>query len=504
MGKCKTLTKQFLIFFLVIISLMPCLNIHAKAYSFTPPFTIKSDAGIVMNLNTQSIIYEKNADKQEMPAHLTQIMTAIIVLENCNNIDATTITMTRNPVNYFMDYQQLDDIRYADIMTGDTLTVREYLYAMLLTSSCESAELLAEHFGDGKTQNFVAKMNEKAKEIGCTSTNFINPTGLYDQYQITTARDMLLITQYALNLPEFEEIATAKAFAPTSLNTKNHTVSSAWRWTHSNVMMDDTDHYYYEYAKGIKTGNLNTYGRNIITMATKDNMTYLVVLLKAPFTDSANELQFYHLEDAIKLFDWAFEKFSFITLIEPDEELAEVHVENSDENSYVLVKPEENCIMLWCNDVDSSAIQKSINLNENIQAPVKKGDVLGTLELRFSGDIVSTINLVSVNDVNRSFSKYNLSILKSFPSSSVFKISCLVAVSLLAIYIIICIISAYKCKQKIKAQTESIKIVPQAIRMETHQQKVWKRSSPVFYHKPEEENKSQKEKTKETVSSDKK
>lgn len=484
MRKKRHIIRHIFTLLLALFTLLSCCSIPAEAFAFTPPFTINSEAGIILNLDTDTIVYEKNADKQEMPAHLAQIMTALIVLESCDDLDGTKITMDENPLSYFYSYDNQEDVRYADIVMGDTFSVREYLYAMLLTSSCESAELLADYFGNGTSAQFVARMNEKAAEIGCTGTNFTNATGLYDAYQITTARDMMMITQYALQNEQFKEIATAESYVPTSEN-EGHSASSALKWVHTNSMMDATDQYYYEGVAGIKTGNLELYGRNIITMATKGDVTYLVVLMKAPFKDDDGELQYYHLEDATSLLDWAFADFSYVTLIEDDEELAEVAVDSAEGSGYVLVRPESDCITLWCTDVDMSAIQKSITLQENVHAPVKKGDTLGTLELKFSGEVIASIPLVAVSDVERSTWKQNLNALKEYPHSDALRYSIIAAIAISAIYIFICCYAAYQCRKKAREEN-SVHLIPKAIRIENNTQKNWKRSSePVFYHRPE-------------------
>ncbi|MEE0240112.1 MAG: D-alanyl-D-alanine carboxypeptidase, partial [Ruminococcus sp.] len=184
MRKKWNILQRLLPLLLTFGILLSFCSLPAKAFAFTPPFTIQSESGIVLNLDTNMIIYEKNADKQQMPAHLAQIVTALVVLDACDDLDGTKITMSQNPMSYFYDYTNQEDVRYADIMAGDTFSVREYLYAMLLESSCESAEILADYFGDGNEVQFVKKMNEKAAEIGCVGTNFTNPTGLYDSYQI--------------------------------------------------------------------------------------------------------------------------------------------------------------------------------------------------------------------------------------------------------------------------------------------------------------------------------
>lgn len=479
-----------LILTMLSVMILPC-SLSADAYTFTPPFTIKSNAGMVMNLDSGTVIYEKNADHQEMPAHLVQIMTAIVVMEKCEDIDHTTITMNTDPDTYFQNYEYSDDIRYAGIGSSDSLTVTEYLYAMMLTSGCDAAYALAYYGGDGSIDKFITMMNEKAAAIGCTGTHFTNATGLYDKYQLTTARDIMTITKYALdNVPRFREIATADSYMSMS---KSNTVSYAlngWSWNHSNTMTEQDNLFYYEGAHGIKTGNLNEYGRNIVTLATRDGITYLVVLLGAPFEDGGGELQFYHIEDATELFDWAFSSFQYITLIGDDEEIAELPVTGGSKSNFVLVRPESSVTMLWCKDVDVSAIQRVPVYREEIEAPIEQGDVLGQLDLKFSGEIIASIPLVAVSDVDRSMIKHNAEGLVAYFTedglSSTFHVSLILASFISIAYILICIYSAYSARQK-QSAADSVHIVPKsntkANNINTEQKKAWKRSEPVFYHK---------------------
>ena len=176
-----------------------CLSsLTAGAVSFTPGFDVHSAAGLVINLDTGEVIYQKNADTQYMPGSLVQIMAAVIVLENCQNL-STSITADPALYESLKTTEYPEDVRYADIVGGDMLSVEELLYAMMLTSSCEAATMLANQFGNGSIQAFVDMMNAKAEALGCTQTHFTNVTGLYDVSQKTTANDMALITQYALD-----------------------------------------------------------------------------------------------------------------------------------------------------------------------------------------------------------------------------------------------------------------------------------------------------------------
>ncbi len=481
-----------LVLLLSILSTTLQGSISADAYAFTPPFTIESQSGMVMNLDSGTIIYEKNPDRREMPAHLAQIMTAIIVLENCADIDHTTVPMSIDPNFQFQNYEEADDIRYAGIESGDTLTVTEYLYAMMLTSSCGAAQMLASHIGLGSIDTFVGMMNQKAAEIGCTGTHFSNPTGLYDTYQITTARDMLLITQYALEkVPRFKEIATAQTYTTMSKSRITDYAKNGWTWDHANSMTDPANLFYYDGCRGIKTGNLNEYGRNIVTTATQDGITYLVVLLGAPFDDVEGELQYYHIADATNLLDWAFGNFRYTTLIVDDEEIAELPVSDSSGNNFVLVRPKESVSLLWCTDVDTTAIQRVPTYNENISAPIRKGDVLGKLDLKFSGDVIASVELVAVSDVNRSVVKHNANAFVTYFTEpglfSTFHVSLIFAVIISVGYIILCIYSLYVAKQKQRA-ADAVHVVPRHTSASTpvtnpQQKKAWKRSDSVYYHK---------------------
>ncbi len=488
----KKILRRLFISAVTIVSLLSLTvqcSIEADAYAFTPPFTINSQSGVVMNLDSDTIIYEKNADRQEMPAHLAQIMTAIIVIENCSDIDHTTITMDIDPYSVYSYYEDKEDIRYASIEIGDTLSVTEYLYAMMLTSSCEAAHVLAEYIGNGSIDTFVSMMNKKASEIGCAGTHFKNPTGLYDTYQITTANDIMLITQYALeNVPRFKEIATADSYTTMSKSLTVPYAKNGWTWDHANTMTARENLFYYEGVKGIKTGNLNDYGRNIVTMATKDGVTYLVVLLGAPFDDEEGELKFYHIEDATALLNWAFSSFQYTTIIGNDEEIAELPVIDGSNHNFVLVRPEESLSVLWCTDVDISAIQRVPSYNEEITAPINKGDVLGHLDLKFSGDVIASVDLVAVSDVKRSPIKHNAAAFITFFTesgwTSTFHVSLIFAGIISLAYIIICIYSAYVAKQKQRA-VDAVHVVPRATNnvQPPQQKKAWKRSEPVFYHK---------------------
>ncbi len=416
----------------------------AEALNFSLKDTIHSESAIIINLDSDTVIHEKNADTKQMPGPLVNIMTAVVCIEECPDLKAE-VTMDEAVWESLYNTEHYDDLRFANIYDGDVLTYTDLLYAMMLTSSVEASQTIAYNIGGESVSAFVEKMNAKAVEIGLTSTNFTNPTGMYDPNQYTTARDMAVLTEYAMTIPNFDTISSTYTYSPSVPNLENHPDRDEWVWYHSNTMMDkDSDDYYYAGARGVKTGNLEIGGRSLVTLASKDGHNYLVVVMKSQLNDENGDVVFYHLEDAIYLLDWAFNHFSYQTILADTTEIRELPVALADGNDgYVLARPKEEVTMLWYDDIDVSLISRD-NITwykEDLQAPVKKGELLGEVTLEYSGEPLATVQLVAVSDVKRSWSKYNLYAVKMFPKSNWFRKAIVISCVLCAIYILICIYS---------------------------------------------------------------
>ncbi len=416
--------------------------VKSEAINFTLKDTIHSDSAILINLDSDTVIHEKNADDKQMPGPLVNIMTAIVCIEQCTDLNQEIIIDESIYTDlYVTEYP--DDIRTAEIYNEDILTYTDLLYAMMLTSSIEASQTIAYNIGGRSVSSFVDKMNEKASELGLKSTHFTNPTGMYDENQYTSARDMAILTEYALSIPNFEKICSTYSYNPSVPNLERHEDRSEWIWYHSNSMMDSESDYYYPGARGVKTGNLEKGGRNIIALASKDGNNYLAVAMRSPLSDANGNTQFYHLEDARDLFNWAFNHFSYQIILAETAELGEIPVSLADGNDYVLARPKEEISLLWYDDIDVSLINRDniIWYKKSLQAPVKKGELLGEVTLEYSGEALATVELIAVSNVERSTAKYNLYAAKMFPKSNWFKKAIIISCVLCGIYILICIYS---------------------------------------------------------------
>ena len=444
--------KRLLSLLASLVLVLPyALTLNAEAVSFPLPSPIMSESAVLINLDCNTVIHQKNADAKQMPGPLVNIMTAVVCIENFEDL-SQEITIDEAVYEYLYNIEYPDDLRFAEIEDGDVLTMTDLLYAMMLTSSVEAAETIAYKVGDGSTSKFVEMMNQKAEELGLENTHFTNATGMYDPNQYSTANDLADLTMYALGLPYFENISTTYTYTPSVPNPQNHESIDKWVWTNSNLMMEPSGDYTYSGAKGIKTANLDAAGRNIITMASRDGNKYLAVLMKSPLNSADGDITYFHITDSMALFDWAFSHFSYQVILADTAEVGELPVKLAEGNDYVLAIPKEEFTLLWYDEVDISTISrdKIVWYKNTLQAPVAKGEPLGKVTLEYSGEELGTVEIVAVSNVERSTSKYNMYVAKMFRKSRWFNKALMISFLLCAIYIIMCVYSYIVFKSKAK------------------------------------------------------
>lgn len=246
--------------------------------------SVNAQGAILMDADTGTVLWGQNIHNQYYPASITKVMTALLVIENCNMDDM--VTFSHNAV-----FNVESGSSNAGINEGDKLSVKDCLYALLLKSANEAANALAEHVA-GSTEAFADMMNARAKELGCTNTHFANPSGLNNPEHYTSPYDMALIARAAFNNPVFEEIdsTTYYKLPPNSINKEGLTIYPGHR------MMRKSNPYYYPGIVGGKTGYTTLAGNTLITCAEKNGMKLITVILKgstpAYWSDTKNLLDF--------------------------------------------------------------------------------------------------------------------------------------------------------------------------------------------------------------------
>lgn len=420
----------------LLIGLSMLLTVFASvAGAVSPSFDIPAEYAYLVNTDTGTVVFEKNADQKAYPASLTKIMTAIIALEKTQNLDAMEV---KAPSYIFDEFYGIG-VSNAEIKRGEVFTMRELLYALMLNSACEAASIIADHVGGGEIQTFVDMMNDKAREIGAVNTHFVNAHGLFDENQYTTAHDMYLITSYAYKLPGFMDIASTKNYT-----IEGNELRTTKKLVHTNRMMFSTSDYYMEEIKGIKTGTLEESGRNLISVAESDGYNYMCVIMGGTYSDSTS-----HYKSTKALYEWAFENFRVKTLLETKKSVAEVKVKLSSETDHVLLKSSQNVTALVPVNIESSSVVLRTELPEFVKAPIKAGDVIGKGTVLLMGEEIATVDLIAVEDIERSTLLHIGDSLATVMSSSWFVIGAILFLILLVLYIILCIAYAnFKRRQK--------------------------------------------------------
>lgn len=312
---------------------------------------INARSAIVMDFDSGRVLFEKNAYQKRPMASTTKVMTAIVALENGNLDDV--VTVSRNAASIHGSLMHLK--------AGETLTLRELMYGLLLCSGNDAAIAIAEHIG-GSMNGFLEMMNKKAKEIGAINTNFTSPHGLDEVGHYSTAYDMALITKYALNIPVFNEIVKT-----TSIQIGN-------RYLHNtNEMLTS-----YQGADGVKTGYTGRAGRCLITSATRDGRRFISVVL---FCDSRSQRAL----SSKQILDYAFSLYHPRTVIN-SEYLGTITVNKGFEKSLPVYV--EKTITLPLTDEEIANLHTKISLPKSIQAPIEEKTVVGTLSVYLDDKIL--------------------------------------------------------------------------------------------------------------------
>ncbi len=397
----KKLTALFVALFCLTCSL------GLEAYALTPP-TLDAKGAIVGESTTGEIVFEQNADEKLFPASTTKIMTAILALEYGNLSD--TVTVSQNAV------KSLEGSGSSIMLKeGEQMNMLDMITYLLVASGNDAANVLAEHIS-GSVPAFVELMNNKAKELGCQNTHFVNPHGLHDENHYTTARDLLKISQYAMSNGTFSEIVKIdKTVLPATnmhgeqtISTTNHLIS-LWR----------SRDYFYEGAIGIKTGSTTPAGLCLVSGIHSGDLTYITVVLGA---SKAEDGTMGSMTETIKLLDYVKSGFQIQSMVTGSDPVAEAPVALGKDVDTVVLVPENGFTALLPVDFNQTDVICETKINEDIKAPIAKGDVLGSATYSYNGKEYVTLNLVANDDIQRSTWLYVIDIILGIFSGTFFKI----------------------------------------------------------------------------------
>ena len=428
----------------LLLTYFPLSEIHSASFDIN--FTTSCAALELVNLDTETVVYQKNADVKREPASTTKIMTFIVVSEQIQDLQNTQITVKKEVLDELLGTGS----SMSGIQAGDVLTVEQLLNCMMVPSGNDAALVLADYVGGGDIDKFVGMMNDKAKELGCTGTHFTNPHGLHDPDHYTTADDLAKITECAIGLPEFMQICsqTSYTYAPVGGPDAGKTMPTL---ATTNLLISKNapgNTYFYTYAKGIKTGHTDEAGYCLVSTATADGYSYLCVALGAPSLDAdGNEVNTRgEMEDSANLYRWALTSLELKNIIGDNDSMGEVKLNYAWNKDTLLLKAEKSFSVILPKDVSASSVVIEKDLPDHIDAPVKKGDVIGTATLSYAGQNLTTINLIATESVERSELLHTTDMFKSILTSVWFLVIAGIIVFLVIVYIILALI--YNRKKK--------------------------------------------------------
>jgi len=386
--------KRILISFLIIFTILTSLALPCFADEIPAPPDIHGEAGMLLDLKTGRVLFSKNPDKKLYPASTTKILTAIIVLEEADLNEVVTATSAAiSPIS-------LEDSSMG-ILIGEQLTVDQLLNGMLVASANDAANVLAVHLA-GSIEAFAEKMNQRAKSLGAVNSNFVNPHGFHDDNHYTTANDLAAIARYAMTNEKTSEkfreiVSTARVtMEPTNKYTDTRYLSS----TNHLISKVRNLHHYYEPAIGVKTGYTSQAGHCLVAAAKKDETEFLTVIMKCQ--NEGSKTGAYSFTDTRALFDYAFENYAYQTVAETTDIISDSKVYEAKDAVRVALTPKTRLSSLLPKNIDKEKdIEKKITVNEEIKAPIAKGDVLGSVSYMYNGETLGTTELVASNDVER-------------------------------------------------------------------------------------------------------
>ena len=317
-------------------------------------------------------------------------MTAILALENCKLDEIATVS--KNAVDLVPS-----GYTNAKLVPGEKMSIKDLLYGLMLNSANEAANVLGEHIS-GSIEEFAKLMNKKADEIGCTNTHFVNTNGMHNENHYTTAADLAKIAVYCMKNEEFRKIVSTVEYElpATDLYSKNDRIMK-----NTNLLINPQSSYYSKYVIGVKTGYTKQAGNCLVSYAEKDGVELVCVTLKAGSSSTSSS---YRFSDSKSLIEYGFEAFSNRDIIEEGELIDTIQVKNAtNKTKYLKIVAKDNISDFISNNIDFSEFKPKIELDDEITAPIYKGEKLGKISYDINGKEYSS-DIIANSEVKQSYS----------------------------------------------------------------------------------------------------
>lgn len=417
----------------------------------------ETEIALLVNADTDTVIYSKNADKITAPASLTKLVTALVVLNECSDLQKEIVCS-------YDAIHSLDGTgsSVAGLLADEKTTLEMLLYCLFLPSANDAAAVLAETFGNGDTDAFISKMNSFVQALGCKNTHFANAHGLDDEsvkgfdsdtQNRTTASDMYLIAKKALSNDTIVKISSK--YGKTMPKTNKSDVRYLYN---TNALLNSYSDYYYEGAIGLKTGTTDKAGACLISSATKDGYTYISIAMRG-VTDKVIDGKQYNTAFLMcrYMLRWAFNNIKMKSIADDNYVLGEVGVKYGRGADYVGLVPKTSVAVVLHEDltIDDLTVKLADSFPEEIDSPVEKGDSVGTAQLMYKDIVVADVELVAYRTVKKNYIWAMFNWIEKIATSKVF----IVMVVAVVVIIILSYFGTKNQRKRKKRRKNTVEVV---------------------------------------------
>lgn len=425
--------KKFLILLFAVFLAAQGLRCPARA-AYNAEIAVDADIAYMVSLDRDNtVIYDKNSNLRFSPAAIAKIITGIVTIENCANLDQK-IVLKKEAVTAAAGTGSA----MAGLYPGEEISIRDLLYCALVYNAADASCVLADFIG-GDIPSFVNMMNDLAARLGCSSTHFTNPVGYDEEGQYTTARELAALYYYCVSNQTFDEIISTDYY---EVQPTNEYWGVRYLRTTNGLMNSGIPDYYFRYVRSGKSGVTDDNRCNSVSVASKDGYNYLCVVMNAPIMDydkdGVDENMAY--VGARQLYQWTFDNIRLRVVANTATYVTEIRVRLSNEYDYVSLVPAREVSALVPAGVGSeSVLIEPIpeETPESVKAPIKKGQVLGKAAIKYAGETIAEVELAAAFDVSSSFGKFVGDLLLSILKSTVFRIVFLLALAAGVVFLLL-------------------------------------------------------------------
>ncbi len=398
-----------------------------------PPTVEHAGGAYLYNFENDVVLFSLNEDARIYPASTVKLMTGILAVEALGDQPDRQITVTAEMLHKVVGNNISLDV-------GEIVTVDDMLHALLVNGANDAAQVLAVTVG-GSVDGFVTMMNEKAQMLGAYNTYYTNPTGMHNEAMITTVADTAAIAKYACGLPRFTEITSVTKYVMDATNLEDY--RNLFNRNSQLSKFYDT-RYYYPDAIGLNAGYTVQSGYCLVSVAAREDLTYLAVVMSAEETEDG----VYSYKNVNALLDWAFEAYGYREVLSASARVCEMHVELSSTVDYVTLVPAASLVRYLSTDLDPAAISVSYNTyEESLTAPVEAGQVCGIVTVTVGDEILGSTDLIATSSVTRSEFLFFLEQIKTFTASRFFRATVVFVILFSIAYVLIV---AHRREQRIR------------------------------------------------------